>query len=753
MKQKIKKASFLQLLDMFGVGVNMKINSQDLYKTRIGGIFTIMLILVMIIFSANLFQQVLYKQNPNLLFQQQQISQPYRHDIDASNFSLAVTLLDEQTLLPIYDESIFTISAQVFYKNNIKNQDGTSYVESGTIDLVMERCTENDFQEPESRSYFMQLDFSKMYCIKPGQSGMFLEGQFDADRFNMVRININECISTNCKDPTTRQNILSNTDLQVYYTNSVVQITNLKKPFKRVGQTQFWKTNYNMVQQVNLMFINQFVQDDMGLFYSEDLETENDLAFSSERILLGSRQASQDAPFYQIEIYMEKNSQNIYKRTYIKFPQAVSQIGGIFNVIFALGCLFTKPYAKYQLQKKIIKHSFNFSEGQASKTKKKLGDNSNLVQNKKLQLKNDSSKKLDHKIELQNNILKKQNESIQQQTKGFFETQSFKLEKSHNMNTFNNNDTQLIFQQSFNQKPQFKESTKGKGKQIDAASADKVIKENDEFIIENIQKNDLEIQNKSFFLKISSMFIKGIQNYLKSYTVFFNICKYVEFNFCVSKINQFTDVCTIINKQIELQRIKFILLNYDQISAFNQIPQPIVSEHVIKMDPSISLFALNMIEDNENEFLHKSALQSQLKQTQKYDTNIGKKNIILKKEYKNNPNQKILQMINLDHQQQNIKEQIYSEEKIEQSISKNESIFKIANTNFSQNTQIKKNSNLLSFNNKISSSQISESIIIESFNISPQQVYQSKDTPIIPHLISSKFNEKKLHFKSDEQLD
>ncbi|KAL4492606.1 hypothetical protein ABPG72_007719 [Tetrahymena utriculariae] len=105
--------------------------------------------------------------------------------------------------------------------------------------------------------------------------------------------------------------MLSNTDLQVYYTNSVVQITNLNQPFKRVGQAQFWKTNYNMVQQVNLMFVNQFVQDDMGLLYSEDLVTKKDLAFSSERILLGSRQANQDTSFYQIEIYMEKNFQNI----------------------------------------------------------------------------------------------------------------------------------------------------------------------------------------------------------------------------------------------------------------------------------------------------------------------------------------------------------------------------------------------------------------------------------------------------------
>ncbi|KAL4492607.1 hypothetical protein ABPG72_007720 [Tetrahymena utriculariae] len=181
MKQNQQKSSFLQLLDMFGVEVNMKMNNQDFYKIIIGGLFTILLILLMIIFSANLFQQVLSKQNPTLLFQQQQISQPNHHEIDANNFSLAVAFLDEQTLLPVCDESIFTVSAQIFYKNNIKNQNGTYYVYNGNVDLVMERCTQNNFQDPKSRSYFMQLDYSKMYCIKPDQNGMFLEGQFDED--------------------------------------------------------------------------------------------------------------------------------------------------------------------------------------------------------------------------------------------------------------------------------------------------------------------------------------------------------------------------------------------------------------------------------------------------------------------------------------------------------------------------------------------------------------------------------------------
>ncbi|KAL4446092.1 hypothetical protein ABPG74_021631 [Tetrahymena malaccensis] len=726
----------------------MKINNKDLYKTRIGGLFTILVILLMTIFSGNLFQQVLSKQNPTLLFQQQQISQPTRHDIDVSNFSLAVALLDEQTLLPIQDESIFTVSAQVFYKNNIQNQDGTQIVESGNVDLVMERCTENNFQEPQSKSYFMQLNFSKMYCIKPGQSGMFLEGQFDADRFNMIRININECISSNCKDPSIRQKILSNTDLQVYYTNSVVQITDLQQPFKRVGQTQFWKTNYNMVQQVNLMFVNQFVQDDMGLFYSEDLETKNDLAFSSERVLLGSRQTNQDQSFYQIELYMEKNVQNIYKRTYLKFPQAVSQIGGIFNVIFAFGCLFTKPYARYQLQKKIIKHSFNFSEGQSSKQKLKFASNSNSVQNKKLQIKKKSSKMQEQKIELQSNPQKKQSEGIQKQQQGigFIEEQSFKQDKLNDIVSQNDKNQQHIYQ-SFNQKPQFKENSQDISRQVDLTQ-DKVIEEKDDIIIEETNDN-LEIKNKSFLKKNFSMFVKGIQNYLKSYTVFFNFCKYIEFNFCVNKINQFTDVCTIINKQVEFQRMKYILLNQDQLSLFKQISQPIVNKSIIKMDPSISLFALNVIDDNESEFLQKSPLQSEQQQIQRCDfNNAHHNNIFLKKEHKNNLNEKILQMINLDLKKSNFSEQIYSEEKIQQVISKNESVSRIAaNTITSQVNQIQKNSNLQYFNNKITSSQISESILIDSINISPQQVYKSKETPIIPHFTSSKSSANKLDFK------
>ncbi|KAL4446093.1 hypothetical protein ABPG74_021632 [Tetrahymena malaccensis] len=618
---------FLQKIDIFGVGVNIKFDKREKYQTKLGGLFSVVVFILMLVYSLNLLNIILRKTDPIVIFEQNSVSQPQRFDLDSQNFSIAFALLNEN-LDPFIDDTLYSMSGQIYYRNKIWNNQTQKYQEDvGTQEFQMIPCTEQSFQEPNSRNYFLNLNYTNMYCIKDS-SQLFIEGQFDADRFTMLKINITECSdlqnqTIKCQQQLERKKYLENTKLQIYYVNRIIQIRDYSNPFQSVGQTQFWRTNYEMVQQINLMFVNTYIADDTNLFYGESYVHQRDLVFSQDRLLQASRDQDSNQNIYEIEIYMDKNKENVYRRIYQKLPQAISQIGGIFNVFFAIGCLFSHPYAKMQLEKKLINQIFQIKNdddvNNFKKRSKPKQEFSRFNQNKKYpknqdQLKNNQNQKKMNNLHLDTinfNLTENQQKLSKQENQ---RAQKFNQVQEGSQNTFGNEgQNEKSFEQQQQQLP--KQNNINPNKSNDFIDQFKEYqlqtKNNDQIKYQNTQ-NQYADQIKKIFSQLKSLdFFKQLfseaklktLDYINSYIDYFSCQKSSRMLFLensINKINQHTDICYIINKQIELENLKSLLLDDNQKTLFKCIPKPKINKDQINFsqDKSLDLsFQVNNLYD------------------------------------------------------------------------------------------------------------------------------------------------------------
>ncbi|EAS05638.2 ubiquitin-conjugating enzyme family protein (macronuclear) [Tetrahymena thermophila SB210] len=555
-KEETNKQNFivglLQAIDIFGVGINIRFNQQSKHTTGFGGLITLALTSLLLILFISSIQNIIKKSNPSVIYQEDFISNPSQYNLTNENFSFAITLLDAN-FNPINDKSIFRIEGNFLYKEPQINSDGSvgEPVFKNKV-IEFELCTEQSFQVQGTESYFLSLQYQNMYCFK-NIDDYYLVGQFEMDQFSVIQINVIPCDQSDpnnqvqCMEESKKNLILSQSLLQVYYITQVVQVSSKQQPFKPMGITYFWENNIDFLQNVNLMFIKTYVQDDDGLIFENNIQNSS-LLFSSERTMMSSKK---DFSIYQISLYLEKNKEKTYIRKYQKIFECFSSIGGIYNVLFAIGCILAQPYSQIQLNRKLFNETFQVSNN----------NQDNLLNESQSSNKSSKTNKTDNNMEVKN-------KTIGNQADLSCKSNKYKAKKLEKANRFFQNCLEEAEMQNEEQKKSIKDMFK----------------------------------QKFLGIKIKS------REYLAYYFNCFKICKNEMFeivNFGTKQILNYTDICFIVNKLIELEKLKALLLNEQQIQLFDFIPKP-----------QIGISIIREIQQNQNDGIPKIKLLNAIQQQQ-----------------------------------------------------------------------------------------------------------------------------------------
>ncbi|KAL4475040.1 hypothetical protein ABPG74_001736 [Tetrahymena malaccensis] len=535
--------TLLRKLDMFGVPIQINFNYENKHTTKFGGIMSITIFALLLTLLINLLIQIINKSNPQVLQEQLIVENPSRYDLSDKNFNFALTLLDEN-YSPFIDESYYTITANFLYKENQTLANGTiiQQFQSKNIDLI--KCTQSSFQVEGTIQFFMSQDYNNLYCIKDINQ-LYIVGQFDQPDFSVIQYFVSQCSGANCQNQTEIQRKLSLSQLQIYYSNYAVRLSNLSQPFQPLGQSLFWQTSLKSAQVIDITYMNTYVTDDLGLI-SSNYVTQSQLLYSNNRVTFSS---STTSFFYQVSLFMEKNKEMQYRRSYMKLTQAISQVGGIYNVLFLIGCLIAQPYSYLELQRKIVNSTFSFSS---------------QYLNQESQQNDKSSKKKKKKG-------KQQKDTDTNQARG---SQSQQIGQNSNRTT--NNNQQNILNETFQNKDYVIEDNKQGSNNTERPVLDKS-KNSD-------NTSGLQEQNKSMINTAYSEFKVRTVEYFKYYLQCFKCFKseiQMILNFGTKKIYEFTDICYIVNKLIEVEKIKHLILNDQQLKLFEYVPKPKITKSII----------------------------------------------------------------------------------------------------------------------------------------------------------------------------
>ncbi|KAL4450521.1 hypothetical protein ABPG74_019419 [Tetrahymena malaccensis] len=535
-----KKQSFLEKIDIFGISIAIRFNHLQNHNTRFGGLITLS-ILTIIFFQLVKVLTILFAQKiPQVIKQEDYVFQPEAFQIRPETFNIAMGLQDTN-FSQFMDETIYKVKATQQSLNKIFNSTTNQYDQVWTYEeLQLQPCQQNNFQIKEIQSYFLGLQYPTMYCFGVNEDKAFIEGEFSANIYKAISIEFLECIGEGCASNEKKEQYLNNPTLGIFFSNNIIQIQNKNNPQMPVGKNLYWLSGPSFQKFITLNLLNTYINSDFA-FYGQSEQKQRIVQFSSSDEQVVPRV---DNVMFKLNIVYEKNKNINYYRKYMKIDEAFSQLGGMFNALLTIGFLICSPFSRLEFNRKLLNSIFNIQGNQQdgyenkkikSETCIQPPQNQNIVSKKVL---NQQGKQVQNSENLIKNTRIKQSISGNLKNKNVQET----IEDIKLMSFSDNNQIQV----------------------------NKSIKD-----FFKTQFSELQIKFKDY-----------IFNYFR-YFKCFQTKKQKLITYGTNKLYNYLDVFYIINKMIEVEKLKHLLLNENQIKIFEYLPRPVLK--------------INELDQNEND--------------------------------------------------------------------------------------------------------------------------------------------------------
>ncbi|KAL4468732.1 hypothetical protein ABPG74_005235 [Tetrahymena malaccensis] len=598
MKLKQNEESFLEQLDIFGIGINIRFSQKDEHTTRFGGLITISIVITMIIQIKLILNDFLDQSNPTLLYEQNYIQSPGQFYLSADQFSLAFGLQDLITGQFI-ESSFFSVSlVQNVEEKNINSTTLQSFFIKSQKQVKIKTCEADDFQIEETKQFFQSLDLKHLFCIEKSEE-VYIQGQKGSDKYAWLQIIIQSCDNQNsCNISQYPYN-----KLVIYYSDNVVIPSSKSKPIQPIGTEVFWNSSINLSKQLSLLFRDTLIQTDTGFLLS-DLNFDNKFKASQQNLQTTDLI---DNVLYDLTISMEQNFQDLYKRSYQKIDKSFSQIGGTFNILFTIGALICKPISQLDLNRKLINNIFNFQDqedqgnGQKEKQEKiqDLSDNnqnsvtekSSPIQIPKQQIRQMNKSTFANYCEEPDSIkegftqnkLQTEIKQVEKQQNDISSSPIASIISSARRSITNKRNVSNLNQNQRNRASSFQMKSKEQTQSIIINSNDnndpfsnQSISKGEQAIPNNIQKEELD----KFFNQKKNNISYSTWDYFINFFKISNICRTRRQKLLQKGVDKFyshIDIFYLIQKLLEVEKLKYLLLNENQIKLFEFIPKPLLT--------------------------------------------------------------------------------------------------------------------------------------------------------------------------------
>ncbi|KAL4432683.1 hypothetical protein ABPG74_004976 [Tetrahymena malaccensis] len=554
-------------LDIYGIPIRVNFKKQEIHKTNFGALLS-SIIFIMIGFALYFYVQELFNKNsPIVITSEQYVRNPQRMDFDKVQ-QVLVMGFNNSTGATVYDPSVIQVSASISQLKKIYNQTTQGYQNFlQSTSLRVRPCSKQDIRVDSMQSYFNQLPLSNYFCFDDNQE-VYIEGDYSGDVYSKVDVFFTQCKNSTypgsvvCKPQDQIDKQTSNLFFLTYMIDKIIDPNNLGSPFSYQGVNLETQTSAQQSQQYTAFFENYYIQSDTGLI-TKQLNQLRDFLFVQSR---SDNLYGKPGLIIQFTLRPYKNKQLFMQRRYMKLSDLLAQLGGIIKLLTLIGFAITYPFTRLHLNKEIINSIFDF-EFKQDEIKKIQTEDNNLIEKSRIDVQQNLNKNLEEQFD-QNQFKLTQN--FQDLDSKFIQlTQLSEIDASKIQNkeiipnqTFRKKETQYPFKKT---KSHFKNQ-----------EGNKIMTESKQY-----QENFIK---QSYFEKIRS-----ILNPIKK-KVSLSISDYIQFlNFGYSKIfklkklfilegvNQVKnslDIQNIIQKLQEIDKLKQILLNEEQLKLFEIIPRP-----------------------------------------------------------------------------------------------------------------------------------------------------------------------------------
>ncbi|KAL4432690.1 hypothetical protein ABPG74_004983 [Tetrahymena malaccensis] len=625
-------------IDIFGSQILLRFKGQPTYNTRTGSVFTILIISFIGFRLSMIIQDVILRKSPQIIYSERQVDNPAAFQISSQTFPLAFSMEDPNFSYYI-DEGIYTVQAQFYQKTLVFNQTTQENDAVWNItDIKVQPCTLENFKNPDNINYYTSLTYKNMYCLPPDIQ-LTLQGDFQSPEYSYLQIQVKKC-KQNCKSQEELDKYLLNSNFAMQLSDSFVDPTIKSNPFKIYSRDIYWATSIQMPKAVTLYLRNNYVQSDFGMFMP-DLTTQRYPAYSYNDVSVFPDNFQ--SYFLQVVIRFEKQKEGFYSRTYQNFNSIVSEIGGFTQSLLAIGYLICTRVSQLQLNQKLINQAFSYDDSNDEQNQENESQEKKLINIKqRLSILNQSKRKTSLQNQFQKvaspqndqcilnlNEIKKNSSDDQSQNQNqnlnfdylpqspsILGNQS-KNEQNYSLKNcmkqdqqsldssqfgFNNrHNTNLSRQQSKPYQSQFSQKKilniliqdalgDNKSKQQNEAKDQEVLEFSNNL---KIQKQKLKLKQMEDKLKenrFNDLITKetkcmkmNIWEYFKSKIFPFgdNKKKKKIIEYSIDKLYYNLDIFNILKKLVEVEKLKRLILDPEQLKLFDYIPKPTIHSNLV----------------------------------------------------------------------------------------------------------------------------------------------------------------------------
>ena len=597
--------ALLANFDLFKLPVIFYFNGKSTRSSNLGILcsFGILMFLSVTFFQSDLFA----KKSPIVVTQSLQI--PHANKITFDNNTLILFSVSDASNKRYIDPSIFTIQVKNYHVK--ANGFGVNEYISNE-NSTMKPCSVEDMS-------FNPLLFEKMglknaFCFE--NKSFELEGFWDEHELKYISVNLLTCDNSTsnntCKDSAAIENFFTN-PYKFFVTEfhtAQIDLYDYENPFKISYQVEYQFIDPKIMKRFNIHLKNAEVATDDGWIFPVN-KIQNNMMFAKKEFDFQSRIDTTSAMF-SLLFYASKEKV-FCSRRYQKLPETLGSLTGMAHLIMFSCKIVTKVVIHIMTLRQVLNRLFVFPEIKSSfskkiKKKSKLKSNENSKENiaesivcagtniftknpnfSKTSLMLDTVGKEQSKSETNINQLKSSKQPQMVKNKSLVNDDSFVLEHYSQQSTIR-------------EKPEEKNQNCKQSSSLERSHdplANEITKLNDLVGIKKIQVSSLEktqnmdesskskyyrfrsflrkqsvVPNKSdhFTLSYWEYFCYLISHFiLKNKTKKQRIIKKAE-----STFKSEMDVVNILTKLHDIEKLKMILLDEDQLFLFNYLKKPFI---------------------------------------------------------------------------------------------------------------------------------------------------------------------------------
>jgi hypothetical protein len=373
-------------LDFVSTGPYFMIQNKYREKSFYGASLSLMVIACLVFFCWTMGNDIIYQQNPNVVVGFESLKYYPKLNFSKTNYFFGFRLEDLLGVPIPLDDTIATFSMihgiqKLKDPNTTKleisgNKTFSDQVEIKTEDIPLSHC---EFLFNYFPSYMSEGDLKTLYCPREDYYNFSLYGYWVVADFSYLTIYLSKCKNSTdsnikCRPEEEIDKIIDGAYFNMYISDSIFLPRNVSDPIRSVMKNVYQLVHVNQYKDVELRLQTMDVHTDLGWLFPQTIKRNSSMF--SEISVDSTFNENEKEDLMSVWVY-NTNKVNLFERDYIKIQNLLAGVGGIAKILLLVAYAINYNYNLKKINLKLMSEIFNFKHTYDRKSKTLINLNRN----------------------------------------------------------------------------------------------------------------------------------------------------------------------------------------------------------------------------------------------------------------------------------------------------------------------------------------------------------------------------------------